>query len=181
MRKSCYCAVSREVLRLLCSGFEPKKIGCSFCFLCAQLLDDIPNLSRDGQLGGGGSVSQERWEQASAMVTCILGSLPDSTSQGQLDAPRSIWKQSAQGILFKDNFWRSVLDTRKLMGNFLFKIMNEWILKNSAIFWPYWSDFIQVPSWERDSHTGYSFQQWQYLAFNTFLEYFLGGCLPARR
>lgn len=129
----------------------------------------------------GGSVSQERWEQASAMVTCILGSLPNSTSQGQLDAQRSIWKQSAQGILFKDNFWRSVLDTRKLMGNFLFKIMNEWILKNSAIFWPYWSDFIQVPSWERDYHTGYSFQQWQYLAFNTFLEYFLGGCLPARR
>lgn len=53
MRKSCYCAVSREVLRLLCSGFEPKKIGCSFWFLCAQLLDDIPNLSRDGQLVGG--------------------------------------------------------------------------------------------------------------------------------
>lgn len=145
MRKSCYCAVSREVLRLPYSGFEPKKICCSFYFLCTQFLDDIVNLRGIGSACWGvrqpGKVKRRLFNDQK-----YFGVSPRLHISGAAGCPRSIWKQSAQGILFKDNFWRSVLDTKKLMGNF--KIMNEWILKNSAIFWPYLPDFIQVPIWK---------------------------------
>lgn len=67
------------------------------------------------------------------------------------------------------------------MGDFSFKIRNQWILKNSAIFCLSWSDFIyKNPTGKRPFTTPNIVPNSDNIHQHT-LKYFLGAYLPAMR
>lgn len=133
-----------------------------------------------------GSMSQEMWEQAPGTVKGIFESPPGPSHlrgswvlQGLLESnlPQGFFP----GIISEGLYCTPMLCQRKLNGDFLFAIRNEWLWKNLAIFCLYWSHFMI------STHLEENYFPHRILTSNSdnshqhILEYFLGACLPVGR